>query len=372
MEIEIKAIPSVQPKSNLHQNLHCVGLLLLFVIPVIFSCAGLGDRYLESLSPAQAEELKRLDLALLDYRFSPDARLLAGIEVRCKAILEGTLPNREFKAEVLGIMGTALFYKNDSANAARTAALIDRESQAEPRLYTLRALIVSDRAKKIALLTDGLTRVARKGLIQLALAELWSEGGEYRKALAAYDEAFTSLNPRYRESYKKNRDLAFQLMDKPLVSMETKEILSKNELAVADVLTVTLRESRFLDVFSADKNLSVSILYVLLGNKGYFRDAGPLVTETMTRKDIAFFLLRLVAGLDNDPKLLDRYTGAASSLAPSPVPDVLSTDPWYNAALILVEREIMDLPDGKRFFPERSMSGGQYYDILKKLKSLYR
>ncbi len=313
-----------------------------------------------------------MDLALLEYRFTPDSQSLENVEERCRALLNGSLPNSEYRAEVLGIMGTALFYKGDTENASRTAALIDRESRAEPRLYTLRALLSRDREKKIKILTDGLDKVERTGLIHLALAELWFEAGDYRKALAAYDQSFLSLPPRYRELYRPRRDMAFQFMDHPPGNADTREILAKPELTVGDVIVLTARETRFFEPVTSDRNAPAPSLYASLLSKGYLGEGGPSLGEPMPRRDIAFLLVRVLAFLENDPGLLTRYSGPASLTAASPVPDIRPTDYYYNAVLVLVEREIMYLPDGKNFFPDKTMSGADYYAILKKLKALYR
>ena len=55
----------------------------------------------------------------------------------------------------------------------------------------------------------------------------------------------------------------------------------------------------------------------------------------------------------------------------SPIPDVQFNDYFYTAVLVLVEREIMELPDGINFFPDYKISGIDYLDILKKLMKLY-
>jgi tetratricopeptide (TPR) repeat protein len=363
--------PANEPRGRRPRLSSVLGGALL-LLPALFSCAGLGDRYLQSLTPRDLEELNNLDLALLDCRLTRDPKLPAAVEAKTKALLEGEVPNKEYKAELLGIMGTALYYKGDADNAARTAALIDRESAAEPRLYTLRALLENDRTKKVAILTDGLARVERKGLLQLDLAELWFADGEYRKALAAYDEAFLALPARYRDAFKKNRDLAFQFMDRPPAQADAREILAQSEITVGDVLTLTARETRFFEPLTADPKPSAAALFPLLQARDFLRPDGPQLADVMARKDIAYFLVHLLALLENDPKILQKYSGSSALTAPSPVPDLLTIDYFYDAALVLVEREIMELPDGKNFFPDKPMSGGEYFEILKKLKQLYR
>jgi hypothetical protein len=54
------------------------------------------------------------------------------------------------------------------------------------------------------------------------------------------------------------------------------------------------------------------------------------------------------------------------------VPDVAVEEPWFDAVLGVVEREIMDLPDGTNFRPDGEVSGLEYLSILQRLQRLYR
>jgi hypothetical protein len=54
------------------------------------------------------------------------------------------------------------------------------------------------------------------------------------------------------------------------------------------------------------------------------------------------------------------------------VPDVEVGEPWFDAVLGVVEREVMDLPDGVNFRPEGEVSGLEYLTMLQRLQRLYR
>ena len=62
----------------------------------------------------------------------------------------------------------------------------------------------------------------------------------------------------------------------------------------------------------------------------------------------------MVARTEHDQKLLTRYR---LKYASSPVPDVPVDAPWFDAVLGVVEREIMDLPDGVNFKPDAGHDG---------------
>jgi tetratricopeptide (TPR) repeat protein len=344
----------------------------LFSLASIISCASVENRYVESLDKEDIREIKNVELSLLDYRFSKDPVLLLKIEARLNELLAGSIPNKEYKARLLGFQGQVLFYKNDIKALPQAIARIERESAQEARIFILKALLDNDRQKQIYILIEGLDKTDEKGLIALSLAEAYFEADDFRRALARYDEAFTNLDPKYRAYYQKKRDLAFQFMDRTAIKIETREILAKNELTTADVLLLTLKETRFFETVAQDKNIAPEVLAFRLKEKGFFGKSNPGVKEIMKRRDIAIMLLAILAYLENNPKLLEQSSGLHPGEYSSPVPDVLVNDDCYNAVIVLVQREIMDLPDGKNFFPNRSMSGLDYLNVLKKLKSLYR
>ncbi len=100
---------------------------------------------------------------------------------------------------------------------------------------------------------------------------------------------------------------------------------------------------------------------------GLLLSAGPPGTQAV-RKDVAYFIWGIVSRAEHDPKLLGKYR---AKYAASPVPDVPIDAPWFDAALGVVERELMDLPDGVNFQPDGPVTGLQYLEILGKLARQY-
>jgi len=80
----------------------------------------------------------------------------------------------------------------------------------------------------------------------------------------------------------------------------------------------------------------------------------------------------MVANKKNDKTMLKRYSERywARVNPTSPVPDVPLESPWFDAVLGCVEREIMELPDGRCFFPDDPVTGLEFYRWLKKAAEL--
>ena len=52
----------------------------------------------------------------------------------------------------------------------------------------------------------------------------------------------------------------------------------------------------------------------------------------------------------------------------SPVADVPVDSPDFDAVLGCVENELMDLPDGEHFFPDKTVSGVEFKTWVSKIK----
>ena len=338
---------------------------------LLFSCVSTQNRYLESIGEHEKAALQDLDLSLLQFTVNGDDELLTRVETRVTSLLKGELPSKEYKAELLGLLGLAQYYDHNTAGAAKTAALIEKESSAQCRLYLIKALLMKDEKKQITYLEESLPKAGEKGPLLLFLAERYFKAGDYRRALAAYDESLPTLHPRYREVYQQHRDLAFQFIDHPQVKVETRDLIAKNTLSFNDFLILTLRETRYLETVTADTNTPPAALLSQLKARGYIRNEVRDLQEPVTRGQVAYFLVRVLSILENDASLPEKYAGAVRAGSRSPVPDVATSDYFYTAVLVLVERELMNLPDGKNFQPYGTVGGADYFEILRRFKNRY-
>ncbi|HQB61356.1 MAG TPA: hypothetical protein PK899_06855, partial [Spirochaetota bacterium] len=171
--------------------------------------------------------------------------------------------------------------------------------------------------------------------------------------------------------YIKKREISKNFIDKKVVGKNTILSLLKDRITVGDLVATIFDET---DLLNAYKSQKIKDGYNNLVNDKFFYDIALTLEKEIKRKDIAFFLLKTLSIKENDPDMINKYVvlpsnerSDAESIVLSPVPDISTRDYFYTAALILVEREIMDLPDGERFFPEDFMSGIEFFGVLKKL-----
>lgn len=348
-------------------------LFLIIATALFFGCTT-TDRVVVSLDEKTKLEVKDIEISLLDYSFNHDKKILEKTEPRVRELIAGNVPNKRYLALLQGLLGEILFYKNDIQGTKRAITAIGAASTAEQRLYILKAKTEPDNNEKLSILLEGLMVADPAGLISLELAILFFKQGRFRDAFIRYDEAFLVLSPRYREHFQKDRDLAFKLKDSSQIKIETMKIIEKPEITIGDAISLINQETTWFSAITNNRSLAAEALFVLLKEKNYLVDQGQTVKSMMKRGEMAILFLSIIAWLENNPKLLVKYAPKAGRPEDSKtlVADLKVTDPWYTASLILVEREILELPDGTHFYPNMTIKGSDFFEIIKIMQNLYR
>ncbi len=312
------------------------------------------------------------DLVILDYRFSKDRLLADRARGIIKEQLEKKLVNKDLLARIYGIQGMLDLELGNRQTLRNYIDTIESLSSKEERLYLLKAALEQSEAGKVKILETGLTQSAPGARIHLALAEIYNKLGDYEKAGARYDEAFVSLDPKYGEYYKNSRDTAYQLMASHGNFEGVKQILARDTLTVGDMLVAIHKSTRFLSNMAQNKSSNSQALFDVCMKNKYLNPAVTGPDTVLSRKDAAFFFLAILMYQENNKSLATKYSSTYSRTnKTSPVPDIKVTDYYFDAALVLVEREILELPDGINFFPDNTVSGQDLGEILKCLLRSY-
>ena len=341
-----------------------------FILFASMSCTTTADNIVLTTDLQEVKaKINRIDLMLLDLRFKPDPLLFAQVRTLIKEQLSMKIPDKSLEAELYGLLGLADYFQGIKENRLYNLDSIESRSKKEARLYLLTAFGENDLKKKQDTLEKGIKTSSEPGLLKLELAGLLFSKGEYAKSAALYDEVFPELDPKYKEYYFRDRNKAFELKSNPPERAGIRLILEKDALTVSDVLTITLTETNLLDHVTSNKPSNADNLLVSLKKNGSVYSQSIGSHDMMTRKDIAYFILSIVVYLENNKALATKQSYEYSRLnRESPVPDVKVSDYFFDAVIVLVERETVDLPDGINFYPDRPMSGSEYYEILLKLK----
>lgn len=95
--------------------------------------------------------------------------------------------------------------------------------------------------------------------------------------------------------------------------------------------------------------------------------AGIELPDPITRRFCARYIWKTWVRKNGNLKMFTRYSDKykSSGRSKSPVPDVSVEDEDFDAILGVVEKEFMELPDGRNFFPDEEVTEAQFLKWLK-------
>lgn len=212
---------------------------------------------------------------------------------------------------------------------------------------------------------------------------------QYDKSIAFIDEAFIEFDNQgrsnYRAVYKNFRDKVWILYNSG-IDVENSSVLSSEQnlaskLTKETMVQLAYEKTGLLNDFTTGTKLSASRLTEKVAEAGMFNPATDptdgqglsaeiLNSEAIKRITCARFLWNLYVMNRGNPKLAVKYSNRykKNPAAKSPVADVEISNPDFDAVLGLVENEIMNLPDGKNFFPDTEVVVLDYLSYLKNVK----
>lgn len=202
-----------------------------------------------------------------------------------------------------------------------------------------------------------------------ALLEL----GRYREAVAAFDTAFPELPPVYRRTWGPERDRAWaarDLADGTVGSMAT--LAAERVLTWQGAISLARDGTKLIEFATGGKkDIPARQLIKHLLDAGILPAgfAASSLEAPLRREEAAWFLWRLAARRSGDAASLDRYSRYLSvSGAPSPIPDVPVRSPFFDSIMGSVESEFLSLVDGRRFVPEGTVSGAEFFAALRRVE----
>jgi tetratricopeptide (TPR) repeat protein len=347
--------------------------VFLFTILFIAGCTTVTDNVIEAtIGKEDYRKIEEIDLLILEYKINNNISDLDTAGLKLKDMIADKAYNKEYEATLYGLAGEIEYLRNNKQGVRTNLIQVEKRSKSVEYFYLLTAFLEDDPAKRIEILEQGAASANSKGKIDLYLAFYYFEANNFVKATACFDDAFDLLPPKYKEYYVKDRELAYQLMKNPLPVIDIKDLLEKEAVSFSNVIRLTLLQTDFLNHITADKNADPETLLGDLKSHEYIHESIKNTEEVCARKDIAYFLLSIMSYMENDPGMKDKYQNQfLENDQSSPVPDVRVSDYYFNAVLVLVESEIMELPNGIHFLPYKTMSGIEFNELLMKIKDRY-
>ncbi len=296
------------------------------------------------------------------------------------------------KARLLSIKGLLYLYQGKASKAKETY-IEARVLQANDS-YTL--LLASRLEKSNADQLDYLNNILRiendDAVILTEKAKVLYLMQSYDLSLASIDKAFLIFSKNSQENYRtgyaklqeniwrmykltNNFDLQNNITAKEL----------QNTLTVQSMIEYTVNNSTLLNFFTAGNKYKTSDLVKKLEKAGYFSSVKDKENQNkssleitkskkLTRKNAARFLWNVYIKSQGKNDLASRYSDYYTKLSQShnvssPIADIKIEDSDFDAVLGMVENQIMELPDGKNFYPSEAISLVDYLNCLKLFKN---
>jgi len=245
----------------------------------------------------------------------------------------------------------------------------------------LRCLLVPDAKKRLALMESSakpaLWPASEGGVpprLQCELGLIYLSAGRYLEALSSFDAALARLPEGLRRGYAPSREASAQALSAG-VSKANASYAEARPLTLGLLARAVWTEAPELlpdrAEFAAD---DAAIILALADARLLPIAADRRADRPAQRQDAVLPLFALYARRSGEKGLDSRYTrkyapsaASADKKGRSPVPDLYYDLEIFDEALALVEREIMDLPDGKNFKPQAELNGVDFLEMLKRL-----
>jgi tetratricopeptide (TPR) repeat protein len=340
---------------------------------IIANCLTTNEKVYYNTDPKTVEKINDIEKLLLEYKFGDNINkkdLSQEIKSRIAELSKSVKNIKQLDAKLSGLGGEYEFSQNNIPKVKGYISDIEKKYDKEELLYILRALLAKDDSEKEKHLLIGLNKADDNNKIKLYLADIYFDKRDFKKATGYYDEALKNLPSFYEIYYSKKRNLSYQLIKIKFKNTGSYNLVKKDKLTIADAIQLTLNETDFLAKINKEDSMD-NIFKTLLSDKYFINTAKFALSGNIERKDIAFFIVNAIAAMSNNSQLLDKYkpdytySRHVESKA-SRIKDVKASDYYFNACMICIELELMDLMDGENFYPKGNISGIDFYIILKK------
>lgn len=260
-----------------------------------------------------------------EYCLSPEAPILAinNLLKEITSYINSTKVTEPFLIARLRAF-EGLLYKMIGKNREAQNSLQEAYSLQKGDSYVqlLSSRLVKNKEEALLQIEKILTFDSKNAVLQLEKGKLFYQLKRYEQAVAAFDNAFILFDAEglsdYREVYTPLKNSAWELNQ-----------------------TSDLSDSKLLD--------------------------GIELPDPLTRRFCARFIWNAWVRKNGNLKMLTRYSEKYknSGRTKSPVADVPVEDEDFDAILGVVEKEFMELPDGRYFYPDEEVTKLQFLTWLK-------
>ena len=329
------------------------------------SCASVQrDVLYDAPAGAELRELEGLELALVRLRAKPEQAAYLETRAAVESRLGSATSDPAYRARLLALAAEAALQAGRRTEAAQRLAEAKAANPGDELSAVVSSRLARTNQQRLEeleaslLVADGSFRIRAE--LGAALADL----GRHREAVAAFDAALPYLPDDYRVLYGERRDRSFALRDADARQASSSAAhLTRERLSALGMAVLSQNETAALDTITGGTNWDPNLLFNRLKALGWYLDPAVAAATPMSRKDAAFFLWNLMAR--GRREMLTRYSLRYAARGAGPVPDLPYGSAYFDAALGVVEENVMSLPDGRNFRPDDPVAGLDFYAWLR-------
>lgn len=342
--------------------------VMILTVALCVSCASLQkDLLVTSADETANSEITALENLIVPLDNDPAEQDVAAARAAITALERKGVKDAVYEARLAAWSGRLCLLEGRAPDAEkllkRSVSLLPQDIPGE----VLAARLERDAGRRLALIDSALAQEPSGGPLLIERARTCLELKSYRDAVAAFDTAFPSLDPLYGRVYASQRQQAWDARDLASdVSFRTAAIVSKNEITWRDAIDLARTEAGLLAFLTAGKDWSAEKIFPRLLGQAVIPPVA--IDDSLTRAGAAWFVWHLTAEARGDRLLLTRYSARyrTSAFLVSPVSDVPLGSPFFDSVMGCIEWEILSLPDGKSFWPDKPVKGAAFLQMLKK------
>ncbi|MDR1315742.1 MAG: hypothetical protein LBK13_02615 [Spirochaetales bacterium] len=354
--------------------------ILLGLLLTLFSCKTIQDDLYMSAEGLPGADLEEIENTIVALDAGHESAWLEAARRRIRELDAQPIQDRAFKAQLAAWSGRLYLLEGSRTRAEEQLAASRELLPGTIQASVLAARLERDAEKRLGIIEDALKADPASGELGIERARVFLEQGRYRESAAAFDTAFARLSAIYGQTYRADRDRAWDMRNIAPGQSAAAALAQLSELSWGDVIELTTAETSLLTFLTAGKDWPKADLFSRLAARSIIppsQAAGleelpagsPAISDTVLRSGAAWFLWHLVAENRSDKTLLTRYSSRYANRRPlpsSPVADIPVSSIFFDSILGCVEREIMSLPDGKSFFPTQTIRGAAFLNMLTK------
>lgn len=364
-------------------------IFTLVVCSVFFSCASLQeDKTVSSEFSFEKdsqygfyiEEFRHQDSALLQGQVVNKKEIDKIISELDKAVSENVEPSLSAKIQALN--GLFCLLVNNSKKATELFFNAQSLQAGEDQVLLLKSRLEKTNEASLKLIEEYLLFDSENPAYNLEKGILLFKEKKYADCIASFDKAFLKYDQNgqdyIRAYYDGVRYYAWTLYSAGIEDPVLVSALPSNEpLSFSRMIVLTKENTSLLNDFIGDSKITVSSLVKRLESEGMFKalgeEDGENTSVTLTSsKEIsrilcARFLWNLYIHASGNEKMQNAYSKRFSRLKNpvSPLNDVPLSSIDFDACLGTVEKEIMNLSDGKNFDGEKTVTELEFYEFVK-------